>query len=190
MLAENSIIFSLDPSSSLPNWLRYGECGEDPAVRQESDDLTSCHRGRRDGQFLNPSRTCLVDKWLQAHPESTGKCSCSCGILALVPREPIYVKYLRPANHFGIKRNCSSENRTCSISFRLDQKSRQFLIFPRSILQNIFTKWPPLLDMAAVKWAQILKTRIVVFLWSTSRNNWMGKLDCVNANIFIIHKKI
>ena len=34
----------------------------------------------------------------------------------------------------------------------LDQKSRQFLIF-RLILQNIFTKWPPLLDLAAVKWA-------------------------------------
>ena len=29
-----------------------------------------------------------------------------------------------------------------------------------------------------------LKTRIVAFLWSTSQNNWMGKLDCVNANIF------
>ena len=24
-----------------------------------------------------------------------------------------------------------------------------------------------------------LKTIIVVFLWSTSRNNWMRKLDCV-----------
>ena len=82
------------------------------------------------------------------------------------------------------------ENRKCSISIRLDQKSRQFLIFPRSILQNIFTKWPPLLDLAAVKWAQILKTRIVVFLWSTSRNNWMGKLDCVNANIFHHAQKI
>ena len=33
------------------------------------------------------------------------------------------------------------ENRTCSISIWLDQKSRQFSIFPRSILQNIFTKW-------------------------------------------------
>ena len=45
----NSIIFSLDPSPSLPNWLRYGECGEDPTVRQESNDSTSCHRGKRDG---------------------------------------------------------------------------------------------------------------------------------------------
>ena len=45
------------------------------------------------------------------------------------------------------------ENRTCSISIRLDQKSRQFLTFPRSILQNIFTKWPPLLDLAPVKQA-------------------------------------
>ena len=45
------------------------------------------------------------------------------------------------------------ENRACSISIRLDQKSRQFLIFPCSILQNILTKWPPLLDLAAVKWA-------------------------------------
>ena len=26
-------------------------------------------------------------------------------------------------------------------------------LFPHSILQNIFTKWPPLLDLAAVKWA-------------------------------------
>ena len=82
------------------------------------------------------------------------------------------------------------ENRTCSISTRLDQKSRRFLIFPRSILQNICTKWPPLLDLAAVKWVYILKTRIVVFLWSTSRNNWMGKLDCVNANIFHHTQKI
>ena len=61
------------------------------------------------------------------------------------------------------------ENRTysCSISIQLDQKSRHAL-----------------LDLAAVKWAQILKTRIVVFLWSTSRNNWIGKLDYVNASIF------
>ena len=29
-----------------------------------------------------------------------------------------------------------------------------------------------------------LKTRIVVFLWSSLRNNWMEKLDCLNANIF------
>ena len=28
-----------------------------------------------------------------------------------------------------------------------------------------------------------------MFLWSISRNNWTGKLDCVNANIFIIHKQ-
>ena len=41
----------------------------------------------------------------------------------------------------------------------------------------------------AVKWAQILKTRIVVFLWSASRINWMGKLDCVNANIFHLTQK-
>ena len=90
----NCIIFSLDPSPSLPNWLRYGECGGDPAVRQESDDPTSCHQGRKDGQFLNPSRTCIVNKWLQTHPERAGKSSYSCGRLALVPREPIYVKYL------------------------------------------------------------------------------------------------
>ena len=94
---SNSIIFSPGPSPSLPNWLRYGECGEDPAVRQESDDPTSCHRGRRDGRFLNPSRTCIVDKWLQTHPERAGKSCYSCGRLALVPREPIYVKYLCPA---------------------------------------------------------------------------------------------
>ena len=61
----SSTILSLDPSPSLPNWLRYGECGEDLAVQQESDDPTSCHRGRRDGRFLNPSRTCIADKWLQ-----------------------------------------------------------------------------------------------------------------------------
>ena len=71
------IIFSLDPSPSLPNWLRYGECGEDPAVRQESDDPTNCHRGRRDGRLLNPFRTYLVDKWLQTHAENTGKSSYS-----------------------------------------------------------------------------------------------------------------
>ena len=47
----NNIIFSLDPSPSLPNWLRYGEYGEHPAVRQESDSPMSCHRGRRDGRF-------------------------------------------------------------------------------------------------------------------------------------------
>ena len=93
----DSIIFSLDPSPSLPNWLRYGECGEDPSVRQQSDDPTSCHRGRRDGRFLNPSCTCIVDKWLRTHPERAGKSSYSCGRLALVPREPIYVKYLCPA---------------------------------------------------------------------------------------------
>ena len=91
------IIFSLDPSPSLPNWLRYGECGEDPAALRESDDPTSCHRGRRDGRFLNPSRTCIVDKWLQTHPERAGKSSYSCGRLALVPREPTYVKYFCPA---------------------------------------------------------------------------------------------
>ena len=28
------------------------------------------------------------------------------------------------------------------------------------------------------------QNKIVLFLWSTSRNNWMGKLDYVNANIF------
>ena len=65
ILRLNSIIFSLDSSLSLPNWLRYGERREDPIVRQESDDPTSCHRGRRDGRFLNPSCTCLVDKCLR-----------------------------------------------------------------------------------------------------------------------------
>ena len=58
---------------------------------------TSCHRGRRDGRFLNPSRTCIVDKWLQTHPERAKKSSYSCGRLALVLREPIYVKYLCPS---------------------------------------------------------------------------------------------
>ena len=42
----------------------------------------------------------------------TGKSSYSCGRLALVPKEPVYVKYLCPANHFGIPRNCSGENIT------------------------------------------------------------------------------
>ena len=32
------------------------------------------------------------------------------------------------------------ENRTCSVSIRLDQKNRQCLVFPRSILRNIFYK--------------------------------------------------
>ena len=81
-------------------------------------------------------------------------------------------QFLTSFRHFYVL----DENRTCSISIRLDQKSHQFLIFPHGRHY--------LLDPAAVKWAQILKTRIVVFLWSTSRNNWMGKLDCVNANIF------
>ena len=44
-----------------------------------------------DHRFLNPFRTCLVDKWLQTHPERAGKSFYSC---TLVPREPIYVKYL------------------------------------------------------------------------------------------------
>ena len=57
----------LNSSASLPKWLRYGESGEDPAVRQESDDSTSCNRGRRDGRFLNPSCKRLVDKWLRTH---------------------------------------------------------------------------------------------------------------------------
>ena len=34
----NCIIFSLDLSLSLPNWLRYGDCREDPAVCQKSDN--------------------------------------------------------------------------------------------------------------------------------------------------------
>ena len=92
-----SIIFSLVSSPSLPNWLSYGEYGEDPAVRQESDDPTSCHRGKRDGRFLNSSCTCLVDKWLQTHQEWAGKSSYSCERLALVSREHIFVKYLCPA---------------------------------------------------------------------------------------------
>ena len=50
-----------------------------------------------DHRFLNPSRTRIVDKWLQTHPERAGKSSYSCGRLALVSREPIYVKYLCPA---------------------------------------------------------------------------------------------
>ena len=33
----------------------------------------------------------------------------------------------------------------------LDQKNPQSLILPRSILLNIFTKWPPQLGLAAVK---------------------------------------
>ena len=63
-----------------------------------------------DCRFLNPFRMCLVAKWLQTHPESTGKSSYSCGILALVPREHVYEKYLCPTNHFGIPRNCAGEN--------------------------------------------------------------------------------
>ena len=45
-------------------------------------------------------------------------------------------QFLTSFRHFYVL----DENRTCSISIRLDQKSCQFLIFPRSILQNIFTK--------------------------------------------------
>ena len=38
-----------------------------------------------------------------------------------------------------------------SVFIQLDQKNRQSLIFPCSILLNIFTKWPPELGLAAVK---------------------------------------
>ena len=66
---------------------------------QISNFLPACCRWQREGlavkrRFFNASWTCLVDKWLQTHPERTGKSSYSCGRLALVPREPIYVKYL------------------------------------------------------------------------------------------------
>ena len=43
------------------------------------------------------------------------------------------------------------ENRTCYNLIQLDQKNCQSLIFPRLILLNIFTKWPPQLGLAAVK---------------------------------------
>ena len=54
-LRHNSIRSSLDSSPSLLNCLGYGGRGEDPAVRQESDNPTSCHLGRRDGRLLNSS---------------------------------------------------------------------------------------------------------------------------------------
>ena len=94
-------------------------------------------------------------------------------------------QFLTSFRHFYIL----DENRTCSISIRLDQKSRQFLILPPSILQNILqmtaTAGPSCGEMGINSQA-----RIVVFLWSTSRNNWMGKLYCVNANIFHHTQKI
>ena len=49
------------------------------------------------GHFLNPLCTCLVYKWLQTNPERAGNSSYGFGRLALVAREPIYVKYLCPA---------------------------------------------------------------------------------------------
>ena len=52
-------------------------------------------------RLLNASRTCLVDKWLQAHPERAGKSSYRCWRLALVSRKLIYVKYLCPAYSLG-----------------------------------------------------------------------------------------
>ena len=43
------------------------------------------------------------------------------------------------------------ENGICSSFIQLDQKNRQSLTFPSSILLNIYTKWPPQLGLAAVK---------------------------------------
>ena len=63
-------MFSLIRLPRYQTGLRYGECGGDPAVRQESDDPACCHRGKRDGRFLNPLCTCLIDKWLQIELES------------------------------------------------------------------------------------------------------------------------
>ena len=33
------------------------------------------------------------------------------------------------------------------------------------------------------------KNKNTLVFWSSSRNNWMRKLDCVNASISIIHNK-
>ena len=62
-----------------------------PAGEQRSHELSPREEG---WAILNPSCTCLVDKWFQTHPKRAGKSSYGCGRLALVPREPIYVKYV------------------------------------------------------------------------------------------------
>ena len=60
------------------------------------------------------------------------------------------------------------ENRTCSIFIQLDQKSRQLLIFLRSVLQNIFAKWLPPLGLAAVKWA-----------WNSQNKNYCVSMELI-----------
>ena len=59
------------------------------------------------------------------------------------------------------------DNRTSSIFIQLDQKSSQYFIFPRSVLQNTFTKWPP---------PRFVRAHYKVI----ERENW----TCVNAAIF------
>ena len=66
---------------------KYGEWEENPAVRQESDDPTSCHRGRRDGRFLDPSCTCLDCRQMASDTPRRSSYSCL---------------YLCPVFHFGI----------------------------------------------------------------------------------------
>ena len=72
---------------------------------------------------------------------------------------------------------------------QLDQKSRKFLISHapscKIFLQNVGHCWTNL------RWSghEILKTRIIVFHWSSSRNNWMGKLNCVNTTFSLVYKK-
>ena len=79
-------------------------------------------------------------------------------------KDHLFTDYLKVGSHDPIfSSNYSSvlqvsdifyaldESRTCSIFIQLDQKSPQFFIFPRSILRNIFTKWPPLMALSALK---------------------------------------
>ena len=56
--------------------------------------------------------------------------------------------------------------------------------FPTLDSAKYFYKMAATAGPSCGEMAYVLKTRVVVFLWSTLRNNWMGKLDCVNANIF------
>ena len=61
-----------------------------PAGERQSHELSP----REEGWAIFESFPYVYCRWLQTHPERAGKSSYSCGRLARVPREPIYVKYL------------------------------------------------------------------------------------------------
>ena len=69
-------------------------------------------------------------------------------------------------------------------SNRLDQNSRRFLIFPCSVMQNIFTKWPPLPGLTAVKQAGNYQNKNYRIYLEFITRELDGKIGCVNVNIF------